>query len=66
MHDLESMRSAAGYPASLMSYFTNSALDKHLALDNCMVAMAEKVTLEINAPSGLMTDVVCLDHERIY
>ncbi|KZV73387.1 atypical/PIKK/PI4K protein kinase [Peniophora sp. CONT] len=52
MHDVESMRSAAGYPASLISYFTNSGLDKAPSLDACMEAMAEKVmkdaALELN------------------
>ena len=43
LHDLESMRSGAGYPASLISYFTNSGLDKAPALDACMEAMAEKI-----------------------
>ncbi|EPQ57891.1 hypothetical protein GLOTRDRAFT_114478 [Gloeophyllum trabeum ATCC 11539] len=43
MHDMESMRSAAGLPASLVSYFTNSGINGHLALSACMESIAEKV-----------------------
>ncbi|KAF9246393.1 hypothetical protein BU15DRAFT_85159 [Melanogaster broomeanus] len=37
------MRSAAGLPSSLVSYFTNTSLNKHAALNACMEAVAEKV-----------------------
>ncbi|KIJ69126.1 hypothetical protein HYDPIDRAFT_23983 [Hydnomerulius pinastri MD-312] len=43
MHDMETMRSAAGLPSSLVSYFTNTSLNKHAALNACMEAVAEKV-----------------------
>ncbi|KAL4067760.1 hypothetical protein J3A83DRAFT_4359655 [Scleroderma citrinum] len=43
MHDMESLRSDAGLPSSLASYFTNSSLNKHAALSTCMEAITEKV-----------------------
>ncbi|KAI0032206.1 hypothetical protein K488DRAFT_50373 [Vararia minispora EC-137] len=43
MHDVENMRSAAGYPSTLVSYFTNSALSKYPGLASCMDSMADKV-----------------------
>jgi phosphatidylinositol 4-kinase len=43
MHDIENMRSAAGFPSMLMTYFTNSALAKYTGLATCMEATAEKV-----------------------
>ncbi|EIN07209.1 hypothetical protein PUNSTDRAFT_71064 [Punctularia strigosozonata HHB-11173 SS5] len=43
MHDMESMRSASGLPSSLVSYFTNSSINKHQGLSACMDAIAEKV-----------------------
>ncbi|KAF9227759.1 hypothetical protein BS17DRAFT_726240 [Gyrodon lividus] len=43
MHDIETMRSAAGLPSSLVSYFTNTSLNNHTALNACMEAVAEKV-----------------------
>ena len=43
IHDMEHLRSAADLPASLVSYFTNSALNKNLALLQCMEAVADKV-----------------------
>ncbi|KIJ17012.1 1-phosphatidylinositol 4-kinase, partial [Paxillus involutus ATCC 200175] len=43
MHDIETMRSAAGLPSSLVSYFINTSLNKHTALNACMEAVAEKV-----------------------
>ncbi|KAG6336316.1 hypothetical protein ID866_2765 [Astraeus odoratus] len=42
MHDIENLRSGAGMPTSLVSYFTNSSLNKHVALSACMDAIAEK------------------------
>ncbi|KAI6131993.1 hypothetical protein EDD16DRAFT_1821529 [Pisolithus croceorrhizus] len=43
MHDVETLRSDAGLPSSLVSYFTNPSLNKHAALSACMEAVAEKV-----------------------
>ncbi|KAI0064541.1 hypothetical protein BV25DRAFT_1930940 [Artomyces pyxidatus] len=43
MHDIESMRSAAGLVSSLLSYFTNNSLNSSPELNACMDAMAEKV-----------------------
>ncbi|CAL1705565.1 unnamed protein product [Somion occarium] len=43
MHDVESMRSAAGLPSSLVSYFTNNGLNANAGLAHCMEAVAEKV-----------------------
>ncbi|KAH8099528.1 atypical/PIKK/PI4K protein kinase [Cristinia sonorae] len=43
MHDLESMRAAAGMPSSLVSYFTNNSLNKNPGLIASMEAVAEKV-----------------------
>jgi hypothetical protein len=44
MHDIESMRSAAGLPSSLVTYFTNVGLNAHAGLSACMESIAEKVT----------------------
>jgi phosphatidylinositol 4-kinase A len=43
MHDMESMRAAAGLTSSLVSYFTNDGLNKHNELSGCMESIAEKV-----------------------
>ncbi|KAH7889620.1 hypothetical protein F5I97DRAFT_1934490 [Phlebopus sp. FC_14] len=43
MHDIETMRSAAGLPSSLVSYFTNASLNGRTGLNSCMEAIAEKV-----------------------
>ncbi|KAJ4475685.1 hypothetical protein J3R30DRAFT_3735539 [Lentinula aciculospora] len=43
MHDMESMRSAAGLTSSLVSYFINESLNRHPALSACMESIAEKV-----------------------
>ncbi|KAF9526949.1 hypothetical protein CPB83DRAFT_856867 [Crepidotus variabilis] len=43
LHDVESMRSAAGYPSSLVSYFINESLNEHPGLSGCMESVAEKV-----------------------
>ncbi|CAA7271519.1 unnamed protein product [Cyclocybe aegerita] len=43
LHDIESMRSAAGYPSSLVSYFINDSLNNHSGLSACMESVAEKV-----------------------
>jgi phosphatidylinositol 4-kinase A len=43
MHDMESMRSAAGLPSSLVFYFINSGLNGHYGLSVCMDSIAEKV-----------------------
>ena len=43
MHDMERLRSAAGLPASLVTYFANNGLNKNFGLVQCMEAVAEKV-----------------------
>ncbi|KAG8217643.1 hypothetical protein J3R82DRAFT_5796 [Butyriboletus roseoflavus] len=43
MHDIETMRSAAGLPSSLVSYFTNPSLNKQNGLNGCMDAVADNV-----------------------
>ena len=43
MHDVESMRAAAGRPASLVTYFVNKGINKNPALLLCMESIAEKV-----------------------
>ncbi|KAF9014020.1 hypothetical protein BDQ17DRAFT_1475819 [Cyathus striatus] len=43
MHDMESMRSAAGLPSSLVSHFLNDSVNKHATLSACMDSVAEKV-----------------------
>ncbi|TFK42384.1 hypothetical protein BDQ12DRAFT_676115 [Crucibulum laeve] len=43
MHDIESLRSAAGLPSSLVTYFVNESLNRHDALSACMDSVAEKV-----------------------
>jgi len=43
MHDVESMRSAAGLPSSLVSYFTNGSLNQQSYLIVCMESIADKV-----------------------
>ena len=46
MYDIESMRSAAGCPSSLVSWFINDSLNKQQTLNSCMEAVAEKVTFQ--------------------
>lgn len=43
MHNIESMRSAAGRPCSLVSWFINDGLNNQQSLNGCMEAVAEKV-----------------------
>lgn len=43
MQDIESMRSAAGLPSSLVSYFTNGTLNRLSYLIICMESIADKV-----------------------
>lgn len=43
MHDIESMRAAAGLPSSLVSYFVNKGINKTAGLLACMESIAEKV-----------------------
>ncbi|KAH7903150.1 hypothetical protein BJ138DRAFT_1120668, partial [Hygrophoropsis aurantiaca] len=43
MHDMESMRSASGLPASLPTYFANGSLNRLAGLSACMESIAEKV-----------------------
>ncbi|KAJ7047187.1 hypothetical protein C8F04DRAFT_987659 [Mycena alexandri] len=68
MHDIESMRSAAGLTSSLVSYFVNDSLNKHPGLSACMESIAEKVirgcvsSLNVQAsqqalPEGLSTEL---------
>ncbi|KAG7092795.1 hypothetical protein E1B28_009114 [Marasmius oreades] len=43
MLDMESMRSAAGLPSSLVGYFVNDVLNRRPGLSACMESIAEKV-----------------------
>ncbi|OSD08514.1 atypical/PIKK/PI4K protein kinase [Trametes coccinea BRFM310] len=43
MHDIESMRAAAGLPSSLVTYFVNKGINKTAGLLACMESIAEKV-----------------------
>ncbi|KAH9930753.1 atypical/PIKK/PI4K protein kinase [Fomitopsis serialis] len=43
MHDLGNMRSAAGLPSSLVTFFVNNGLNKNASLHACMESVAEKV-----------------------
>lgn len=43
MHDIESMRSAAGLTSSLVTFFINDSLNNHYGLSVCMESIAEKV-----------------------
>lgn len=52
MHDMESMRSAAGLTSSLVSYFINESLNRHPALSACMDSIAEKVWRYYSCISG--------------
>lgn len=45
LHDVEGMRSAAGFPSPLVSYFMNSSLNEHPGLSLCMESVAEKVNI---------------------
>ncbi|THU88594.1 hypothetical protein K435DRAFT_821590 [Dendrothele bispora CBS 962.96] len=67
MHDMESMRSAAGLASSLVSYFVNDTLNKNLALSSCMEAIAEKVIRgcisDLNAQAAQQTLPECLSSE---
>jgi len=40
------MRSAAGLPSSLVSYFTNDILNKHVGFSSCMESIAEKASTQ--------------------
>lgn len=53
MHDMENMRSAAGLPSSLVSYFVNNGLNKNTGLHSCMESIAEKVC-------SLWSHIACL------
>ena len=44
MHDMERLRSGAGLPSSLVTYFANNGLNKNVGLVQCMEAVAEKVS----------------------
>ncbi len=43
MHDIESMRAAAGRPSFLVTYFVNKGINKNAGLLLCMESVAEKV-----------------------
>ncbi|KAI0273304.1 atypical/PIKK/PI4K protein kinase [Gloeopeniophorella convolvens] len=43
MHDVETMRAAAGLPSSLASYFMNNSVNSRTELSACMDSMADKV-----------------------
>ncbi|KAI8989762.1 atypical/PIKK/PI4K protein kinase [Trametes punicea] len=71
MHDMESMRAAAGLPSSLVSYFVNKGVNKMSALLSCMESVAEKVIrcsiIDLNGlaakqalPSGLSQELRAL------
>jgi hypothetical protein len=45
LHDVEGMRSAAGFPSPLVSYFMNNSLNEHPGLSSCMESVAEKVNV---------------------
>lgn len=77
MHDMENMRSAAGLPSSLVSYFVNNGLNKNTGLHSCMESIAEKVIrdciIELSGqaakqalphvlPTELRTLLVCSTH----
>jgi phosphatidylinositol 4-kinase len=59
MHDIESMRSAAGLPSSLVSYFTNGSLNRQSGLIACMESIADKVMF--------LPWISCIDpsHEKV-
>ncbi|KAF8891248.1 hypothetical protein BD779DRAFT_1514119 [Infundibulicybe gibba] len=67
MHDIESMRSAAGFTSSLVSYFVNDSLNKEPGLTACMESIAEKIIrgcitdLNIQAAQQSLPD--CLSSE---
>lgn len=43
MHEVESMRSATGRPASLVQYFVNNSVNQQTELSACMQSMAIRV-----------------------
>jgi phosphatidylinositol 4-kinase A len=47
MHDVETMRAANGLPSSLVTYFINPGLNKHVNLIGCMESIAEKVEAQL-------------------
>ncbi|KAJ7217187.1 hypothetical protein GGX14DRAFT_440647 [Mycena pura] len=67
MHDMESMRSAAGLTSSLVSYFINDSLNKHPGLSACMESIAEKVirgcVSNLNAQASQQALPECLSAE---
>ncbi|KAJ7286212.1 hypothetical protein C8J57DRAFT_1496884 [Mycena rebaudengoi] len=67
MHDMESMRSAAGLTSSLVSYFINESLNKHPGLSACMESIAEKVirgcVSSLNAQAAQQSLPECLSAE---
>ncbi|KAJ6618823.1 hypothetical protein B0H10DRAFT_2217316 [Mycena sp. CBHHK59/15] len=67
MHDIESMRSAAGLTSSLVSYFINDDLNKHPGLSACMESIAEKVirgcVISLNTQAAQQALPECLSTE---
>ncbi|KAA1469432.1 atypical/PIKK/PI4K protein kinase [Dentipellis sp. KUC8613] len=63
MYDLESMRSAAGLPSSLVSYFTNNSLNDHASLIASMNVMAEKIIKDSVAELSLQAQEQSLPKE---
>lgn len=63
MYDVESMRSAAGRPASIMQYFVNSSINQQNDLSACMQVMADRVrNRKMWGPCHLLT--IGLDNGR--
>lgn len=52
MHDIETMRSAAGLPSSLVSYFSNPSLNEQGGLNVCMDAVADSVCVLFRLRGG--------------
>jgi hypothetical protein len=65
MHDMESMRSAAGLPSSLVTYFTNLGLNSHPGLNACMESIAEKVGLVSLGFALTSLNTVSAGHPRL-
>ncbi|KAG6853905.1 hypothetical protein C0991_012574 [Blastosporella zonata] len=67
MHEIESMRSAAGLTSSLVTYFTNDSINGHPGLSACMESVAEKVMRgsinELNAQASQQMLPECLSSE---
>ncbi|KAJ3513745.1 hypothetical protein NLJ89_g2774 [Agrocybe chaxingu] len=55
LHDIESMRSAAGYPSSLVSYFINDSLNNHSGLSACMESVIRDSINDLNFKASQQT-----------